>query len=282
VGGPAANEEVAEGDVQMEAAGGPDAKKRVGGPAASGEVAEGDVQMEAGGGPDAKKSVGGPAASGEVAEGDVQMEAGGGPDAKRKLVLVVGLGNPGPEYENTYHNVGFRVVDRMADLYRVRIRQTCGPALVSDKIVLGKQTAVLVQPQTFMNRSGLILPKLFERFEAAITDVIVVYDEFALPLGKLRVRQKGSAGGHNGIKSIISTAGSDEFMRVRVGINPDHPVTDVRDFVLSRVSKTDRVLLDQTEEIAAKAVESLATDGIEKSMAAFNGIDLRKINNEKL
>jgi len=190
--------------------------------------------------------------------------------------LVVGLGNPGPEYESTYHNVGFRVVERMAAQHQVRIRQQCGPAMISDRIVFGGGNAVLVVPQTFMNKSGLVLPKLFERFEATIRDVIVVYDELALPLGKLRVRQKGSAGGHNGVKSMISSSGSDDFMRVRVGIMPDHPIADTRDFVLSRVSKNDRLLLDQTEEIAARAVESLIAEGIEKSMAAFNGIDLRE------
>jgi len=211
------------------------------------------------------------------AEGSTDSGPAGGPDAKRKAWLVVGLGNPGPEYEATYHNVGFRVVQRMADDHHVRIRQECGPALISDKIALAGQTAVLVQPQTFMNRSGLVLPKLFERFEGGLSDVVVVYDELALPLGKLRLRQKGSAGGHNGIKSMISSAGSDEFLRVRVGIMPDHPIGNTRDFVLSRVSKADRGLLDQTEEIATKAVESLIREGLEKSMAAFNGIDLRKI-----
>src|SRR5215470_20098624 len=99
----------------------------------------------------------------------------------------------------------------MAKLYSVRIRQECGPALISDTIVIGGEVAVLVQPQTFMNRSGLALPKLFERYEAGISDVIVLYDDLALPLGKLRIRQKGSAGGHNGVKSIISAAGTDEF-----------------------------------------------------------------------
>ncbi len=140
---------------------------------------------------------------------------------------------------------------------------------------------MLVMPQTFMNRSGLALPKLFERFEATMKDVVVVYDDLALPLGKLRVRQKGSAGGHNGIKSLISTAGADEFMRVRVGIMSEHPIGNVRDFVLSRVSKSERVFLDETEEIAAKAVESLLAEGIEKAMAAFNGIDLRKTEDTK-
>jgi peptidyl-tRNA hydrolase, PTH1 family len=122
----------------------------------------------------------------------------------------------------------------------------------------------------------LALPKLFERFEAGIRDVIAVYDELALPLGKVRIRQKGSAGGHNGVKSLILVAGLDEFMRIRVGIMPDHPVANTRDFVLSRVSKADRALLEQTEDIAVKAVESLLADGIEKSMAAFNGIDIRQ------
>ena len=190
--------------------------------------------------------------------------------------LIVGLGNPGPEYEATYHNVGFRVLVQMAGRYNVRMRQQVGPALVSDKIVIGGETAVLVQPQTFMNHSGLVLVKLFERFEASVADLVVLYDELALPLGKLRVRQKGSAGGHNGIKSLISSAGTDEFLRVRVGIMPDHPVGNVRDFVLSRVSKSDRLLLDQTEEMAGRATESLITSGIEKTMAAFNGIDLRE------
>ena len=190
--------------------------------------------------------------------------------------LVVGLGNPGEEYADTYHNVGFRVLERIAGDQQVRIRHRCGPALISDKVVLGGQQAVLVMPQTFMNNSGAAIPPVLERYEADMGGLIVVYDDLALPLGKLRVRQKGSAGGHNGIKSMISSSGSDEFMRVRVGIMPDHPIGDTRDFVLSRVSKSDRVLLDQTEEIAVKAVEGLIADGIEKSMAAFNGIDLRE------
>src|SRR5262245_518293 len=197
------------------------------------------------------------------------------PDPK-SVYLVVGLGNPGAEYKSTYHNVGFRVVERIADQHNVRIRQECGPAIISDKFVIGDCAVVLVEPQTFMNRSGLALPKVFERFETTINTVIVVYDDLALPLGKLRVRQKGSAGGHNGIKSLISSAGTDEFMRIRVGIMPDHPLENTRDFVLSRVSKNDSALLDQTEEIAIKAVESLLRDGVEKSMAAFNGIDLRQ------
>ena len=190
--------------------------------------------------------------------------------------LVVGLGNPGEEYADTYHNVGFRVANRIAGQYQVRLRQRCGPALVSDKVMLGGQLAVLATPQAFMNNSGSALPALFERFESSAGDLVVVYDDLALPLGKLRVRQKGSAGGHNGIKSIISTLGSDEFLRIRVGIQPDRQVGDVRDFVLSRIAKSDRTLLDQAEDLAVKAVETLIAGGLEKAMAEYNGMDLRE------
>jgi len=189
--------------------------------------------------------------------------------------LVVGLGNPGEEYAATYHNAGFRVLERIAVRENVRIKERCGPALISGKVMLGGQPAVLVMPQTYMNMSGSALPPLFERFESSPRDAIIIYDDVALPVGKLRVRQKGSPGGHNGIRSIVSTLGSDEFLRVRVGIRPDREIGDVRDFVLSRVAKGDRALLDQTEEIAVKAVETLIAEGIDRAMAEYNGIDLR-------
>ena len=190
--------------------------------------------------------------------------------------LIVGLGNPGEEYANTYHNVGFRVLERIAQQQNIRIKERCGPALISGKVTIGGQFAALVAPQTYMNKSGSALPPVFERFESGAATMIVVYDDLALPVGKLRIRQKGSAGGHNGIKSIISTLGSDEFLRVRVGIMPDREVGDVRDFVLSGVAKSDRSLLDQAEDLAVKAVETLIADGLEKAMAEYNGVDLRE------
>ena len=174
--------------------------------------------------------------------------------------LVVGLGNPGPEYADTYHNAGFRVVEALAGRFGVRISITCGPALISSRIdgrSRGMGDAVLVLPQTFMNLSGAVLPKLFERFETGPEDVIAVYDDIALPMGKLRIRQKGSAGGHNGVKSLISSCGSDEFLRVRVGILPERPVESLHDFVLSRVAKRDRDLMERAELSAADAVEAL-------------------------
>jgi len=192
--------------------------------------------------------------------------------------LIVGLGNPGPDYAGTYHNVGFRVVDLLAGRFGVRVNITCGPALISNRA--GSEDAVLVLPQTFMNLSGSVLPKLFERFETTASDVIAVYDDIALPLGKLRIRQKGSAGGHNGVKSLISSGGSDEFLRVRVGILPDRPIERLHDFVLSRVAKRDRDLMGRAEAAAADAVEALLKEGPERAMATFNRLDLRESKEE--
>jgi PTH1 family peptidyl-tRNA hydrolase len=193
--------------------------------------------------------------------------------------LIVGLGNPGEEYAGTYHNVGFRVLERLAAGGNARVNERwepCGPALISGKVVIGGQEAILVMPQSYMNKSGAAMPAVLQRFQATAQNVIVIYDDIALPLGKIRVRQKGSAGGHNGIKSLISAFGSDEFLRIRVGIHPDREVTDLRDFVLSRVAKADRELLDQAEEVAAKAVETLIGEGVDEAMAQYNGIDLRE------
>jgi PTH1 family peptidyl-tRNA hydrolase len=190
--------------------------------------------------------------------------------------LVLGLGNPGDEYADTYHNIGFRVLAELARKFGVRIREKCGPALISNRFGIARNSAVLVAPQTFMNLSGAVLPRLFERFETSSGRLILVYDDIALPLGKLRIRQKGSAGGHNGVKSIVSACGSDEFLRVRVGILPERPVSQMRDFVLSRVAKADVKLLGQAEAAAADAVEALIADGAEKAMATFNRLDLRE------
>jgi len=197
--------------------------------------------------------------------------------------LIVGLGNPGPEYADTYHNVGFRVVDALAGRSGARVNITCGPALISNRVALtgaGEKDTVLVLPQTFMNLAGAVLPKLFERFEANAGSVIAVYDDIALPLGKLRIRQKGSAGGHNGVKSLISSGGSDEFLRVRVGILPDRPIERLHDFVLSRVAKRDRDLMGRAEAAAADAVEALLKEGPERAMATFNRLDLRESKEE--
>jgi len=194
--------------------------------------------------------------------------------------LIVGLGNPGPEYAGTYHNVGFRVVDEMAGRLGVRVNIHCGPALISNRVVVGGQDAILVLPQTFMNLVGSALPKLFERFGTSRDRVIAVYDDIALPLGKLRIRQKGSAGGHNGVKSLISSCASDEFLRVRVGILPERPIASLHDFVLARVAKSDRELMARAETAASEAVEMLLRESPSKAMGTFNRLDLREAKEE--
>ena len=193
--------------------------------------------------------------------------------------LIVGLGNPGPEYADTYHNVGFRVVEKLAQRSGVRVSISSGPALISTRTVVGGtdgKEAVLVLPQTFMNLSGSALPRLFERFETNPEKLVAVYDDVALPLGRLRIRQKGSAGGHNGVKSLISSCGTDAFLRVRVGILPERLIESLHDFVLSKVAKRDRELIGEAEVSAADAVEALLRDGPEKAMATFNRLDLRE------
>ena len=190
--------------------------------------------------------------------------------------LILGLGNPDQKYAETYHNAGFRVLDRIAAEKGTTITSRCGAALISEEIAIGPESAVLAEPQTYMNRSGEALHGLFDRFHPGIQGLIVIYDDLALPIGKIRLRQKGSAGGHNGIKSIISSLGSDEFLRVRVGIQPDRPVASIHDFVLSPVTDHDRAVLDKAEIMAAKAMESVITDGIEKAMSVYNGVDLRE------
>jgi PTH1 family peptidyl-tRNA hydrolase len=131
-----------------------------------------------------------------------------------------------------------------------------------------------------MNLSGSVLPKLFERFETNSEKLLAVYDDIALPLGKLRIRQKGSAGGHNGVKSLISSCGSDAFLRVRVGILPERPIERLHDFVLSKVAKRDRELMSHSEAAAVDAVEALLKEGPEKAMATFNRLDLRESKEE--
>lgn len=191
--------------------------------------------------------------------------------------LVIGLGNPGPEYEDTYHNVGFRVVGLLARRHGAKLSLRLGPARIAR---IGNRTeTVLVEPLTYMNRSGAVLPLLFERFGSRAR-LIVISDDLALPVGKIRIRERGSAGGHNGLKSISSACESDDYLRIRVGIHADRPVSDARDYVLSRVAKSTRETLARAEELAADAVEYIAAEGARPAMSRFNGTDLRE-NAEK-
>jgi len=183
--------------------------------------------------------------------------------------LIVGLGNPGPEYAWTPHNLGFLGVDTIAERARIRVERPEAKALVGLGQFAGQEIA-LAKPHTMMNLSGLAVRDLLERFECGPQDMVVLCDDVALPWGMLRVRERGSAGSHNGLKSIIGTIGSNEFARVRMGIQPDHPVGDLAAYVLRPMRKGDLEIAAEMTEQAAEAVELIITRGIAQAMDRFN------------
>jgi peptidyl-tRNA hydrolase, PTH1 family len=179
--------------------------------------------------------------------------------------LVAGLGNPGAEYENSPHNLGFRVVDRLAESMGIRVSRKENMSFVG----LGANV-VLAKPQTFMNLSGPAVKGLLERYELTAGRLILVYDELALPFGEIRVRPKGSDAGHNGVKSVIGSLGTNEFPRVRLGIRPEGPFGDGAKFVLQPFKKAQMQEVDEMVGRGCAAVESIIADGVEKSMTMFN------------
>lgn len=179
--------------------------------------------------------------------------------------LVVGLGNPGAEYENTPHNLGFKAADGLG----FRLSRKENMSLVGHGAIR-EHPVVVAKPQTFMNLSGPSVKALLERYELTPGRLILVYDELALPWKEIRIRPKGSSAGHNGVKSVIASLGTDEFIRVRLGIKPDHPIGDGAKFVLQPFKKAQ---MQEVEEIVAQgcaAIESIIADGVEKSMTMFN------------
>jgi peptidyl-tRNA hydrolase, PTH1 family len=184
------------------------------------------------------------------------------------LKVVVGLGNPGREYAATRHNVGWMVIDRLADRAGWAGRSRARDAAAT---VYGRYRdldLMLVKPTTYMNLSGIAVRKALARQRAPLADVLVVVDDFALPLGRLRLRGEGSAGGHNGLRSIIAELGSQDFARLRVGIG--EPSRTAIDHVLSRFDKPEKPLLEQVLEAAADAVEDWARDGIDRAANKWN------------
>ncbi|HKA22852.1 MAG TPA: aminoacyl-tRNA hydrolase [Blastocatellia bacterium] len=186
------------------------------------------------------------------------------------MKLIVGLGNPGREYEMTRHNLGFMLIDTLfSKLGRRRFRSESN-AMVAEA-VLADQRVLLVKPQTYMNLSGDAVRPLLARYgDAQVSNLIVASDDVALPFGMIRVRARGSAGGQKGLKSIIARLGSQEFARLRLGVKPDHPLSDLSNFVLSPIRNRDREQLAATLERAAEAVVVILSEGVERAMARFN------------
>lgn len=185
------------------------------------------------------------------------------------LRLIVGLGNPGAEYAWTPHNLGFLVLDQLAERASLRIERPEAKAFIGFGKLAGCDV-LLAKPQTYMNASGLAVRELAARYEFDPAQTIVVVDEVSLPWGMLRIRERGSAGGHNGLKSIIGALGTNEFIRVRLGIQPDHPVSDLGEYVLRPMRKAD---LEQAAEMvhqAADAVEMILAEGAGRAMSRYN------------
>ena len=189
------------------------------------------------------------------------------------MKIVVGLGNPGSQYEKTRHNVGWMVLDRMAerDGWSGRSRTRDASAIAQGRY--NGLDLLLVKPLTFMNESGLAVRKVLAREHAPLSEILVVVDDFALPFGKLRFREGGSAGGHNGLRSIIGELGNEQFPRLRVGIG--EPGIDAIDHVLSQFAKGERVRLPELLDAAADAVEAWAREGTSKAASHFNAFELR-------
>jgi len=184
--------------------------------------------------------------------------------------IAVFLGNPGLRYENTRHNAGFITADIIAEKLNVNINRVKFNALTTT-IKLGGKQVLILKPQTYMNLSGNSVKQAMRYYKLPLEKVIVISDDVSLPAGKLRVRRRGSAGGHNGLKDIIAKCGGEEFPRIRIGVGaPPHEDYDMADWVLSKLSKEDKALISETALKAAAALEIIIMRGVEDAMAEFN------------
>lgn len=181
--------------------------------------------------------------------------------------LIAGLGNPGPGYSKTRHNIGFLVIDRIADEYRLELKQ-------KENYIIGKgsiegNNVVLIEPLTFMNRSGLAVRDVMKRNGLETSDLIVIHDDIDMDTGKLKIRKDGSSGGHKGIDSIIQDLGTRDFIRVKIGVGRGEGVP-VEDYVLGKFKKAELPLVNEAVSRAAEAVTSILKTGVEKAMNEFN------------
>lgn len=186
------------------------------------------------------------------------------------MYVIAGLGNPGAKYVNTRHNIGFMVVDELAGKSGISVTEKKHKALVGKGIVSGEKV-LLVKPQTFMNLSGESIREIIDYYKIEEkSELIVISDDISLGVGALRIRKKGSAGGHNGLKNIILHLGHDEFQRIRLGVGEKPSDYDLADYVLGHFQEEDRALIAESVKQAAEAVEVMITEGADKAMNQFN------------
>ena len=185
--------------------------------------------------------------------------------------LVVGLGNPGPKYDWTRHNMGFLVIDELAEREKIPVQKLKFKAL-TNTAVIGDQSVLLMKPTTYMNLSGGAVGEAARFYKIPPERILVISDDVALPQGKLRIRRSGSAGGHNGLKDIIAHLGGDGFPRIKVGVGgKPHPDSDMADWVLGKFTGQDKKTMEEAIKRAADAVETLLKSGVDQAMSKFNG-----------
>lgn len=187
------------------------------------------------------------------------------------MKLLIGLGNPGKDYVGTRHNVGWELIETLASRHGIRVEQReRAYKSVIGRGKIGEQEVLLVKPQTYMNLSGEAAAAIVRREEIALSDILVICDDIHLPVGRIRLRGKGSSGGQNGLKSVAAQLGSQEWARLRIGVGEPPPGLQI-DWVLSRFSRPDRKVIDETLITAMGAVEVWMTEGVETAMNRFNG-----------
>ncbi|WP_315070332.1 aminoacyl-tRNA hydrolase [uncultured Clostridium sp.] len=184
------------------------------------------------------------------------------------MFLIVGLGNPGKEYEDTRHNIGFKVIDNIAKEYNIEINRQKFKGVYGEGFINNKKV-MLLKPTTYMNLSGESVREVVDFYNLENSEVIVIYDDISLEVGKLRIRDKGSAGGHNGIKSIIAHLGSDIFPRIKVGIG--QPNGDLVKYVLGKFTREEMTILSESIDASTKATEEIIKSDVKTAMNQFNG-----------
>lgn len=185
------------------------------------------------------------------------------------MYIIVGLGNPTNQYEGTRHNIGFDCITKIAEKYNIALDFVKHKAVCGTGYIEG-QKVILAKPQTYMNLSGESVQQLLHYYKVDPEDLIVIYDDISLDVGQLRIRKKGSAGGHNGIKNIIQMLGGDVFPRIKVGVGNKPQGWDLADYVLGKFSKEDQEILVETKERVADAVETILTKDIDAAMNVYN------------
>lgn len=191
------------------------------------------------------------------------------------MFLIVGLGNPGKEYEDTRHNIGFKVVDNIAKEYNIQINRQKFKGIYGEGFINGEKV-ILLKPTTYMNLSGESVGEVVNFYNIENDEILIIYDDISLDIGKLRIREKGSAGGHNGIKSIIAHLGSEVFSRIKIGVG--QPNSDLVKHVLGKFSKEEMVTLDESIEAATNATAEIIKNDVKTAMNQFNGFKASTIS----